>query len=45
MPDVTQIMVENGKPDQKVERKLHMVFVNVADSPSSPEWVAPYAGA
>lgn len=38
MPDVTQIMVENGKPDQKVERKLHMVFVNVADSPSSPEW-------
>ena len=24
MADVTQIMVENGKTDQKVERKLHM---------------------
>lgn len=38
MADVTQIMVENGKTDQKVERKLHMVFVNVGESSSSPEW-------
>lgn len=37
MADVTQIMVENGKTDQKVERKLHMLFVNVGES-SSPEW-------
>ena len=38
MADVTQIMVENGKTDQKVERKLHMVFVNVGESSGSPEW-------
>lgn len=38
MPDITQIMVENGKTDQKVERKLHMVFVNVGESSGSPEW-------
>ena len=38
MPDITQIMVENGKNDQKVERKLHMVFVNVSDTPDTPEW-------
>ena len=38
MADVTQIMVENGKTDQKVERKLHMVFVNVGESSDSPEW-------
>ena len=38
MADVTQIMVENGKTDQKVERKLHMVFVNVSDTPDSPKW-------
>ena len=38
MADITQIMVENGKTDQKVERKLHMVFVNVSDTPDSPEW-------
>lgn len=38
MADVTQIMVENGKTDQKVERKLHMVFVDVSDTPSTPSW-------
>lgn len=38
MADITQITVENGKPDQKVERKLHMVFVNVSDTSGSPEW-------
>lgn len=38
MPEVTQIMVENGKTDQKVERKLHMVFVDVSDASGTPEW-------
>ena len=38
MPEVNQIMVENGKTDQKVERKLHMVFVNAGESSGSPEW-------
>lgn len=38
MADVKQIMVESGKTDQKVERKLHMVFVNVGESSGSPEW-------
>lgn len=38
MADVTQITVENGKTDQKVERKLYMAFVDVSDADDSPSW-------
>lgn len=32
------ITAEGGKTNQKIERRLHMLFVDVSDTQSTPEW-------